>query len=320
MKQATSKSTSPKMQFDNRFWEGFIQLADPKVWVASTVPMILGAAFTIGQGQSFSMFWFFIALLAIYCIEIGKNGVNEYVDYHTGVDLYVTEENRTPFSGGKKTLIDKKLTIKEVYWISVVTLAAGFLIGLCIVAFKEPLVLGIGLAGFIVAVFYTLPPIKFAYRGLGELAVAIAFGPLIVSGIYVMMTGTFEPILIFVSLPTACLIANVLWINEYPDYEADVKGNKRNMLVKVGKEKGIYVYIGLFTLAHIFVILLALLMKNPFWLLGLLTIPTSIKAVKVLKKYYNNTQKLMPANAMTTQIYLLNGLLLAVAAFTELFI
>lgn len=321
MEQTTSnRASQPKMQFVSRFWEGFIQLADPKIWVASTVPMILGAAYTIGQGQSFSLLWFVVALIAVYLIEIGKNGVNEYVDYHSGVDLYVTPDNRTPFSGGKKTLIDKKLTIREVYWISVVTLALGFIVGLSIVTFKEPSVFWLGVAGFAIAVFYTAPPLKFAYRGLGELSVAIAFGPIIISGIYVMMTGTFEPILIVISLPTAFMIANVLWINEYPDFEADTKGNKRNMLVKVGKEKGIYVYIGIFVAAYICVGIIALLMKNPFWLLGWLTIPTARKAVKVLKQHYNDTQKLMPANAMTTQVYLLTGILLAAGAFTELFI
>ena len=59
-----------------RVWQGFWQLADPKIWIASTVPMIVGAAFAFGNSGKFDLYWFLVALIAVYCIEIGKNAVN----------------------------------------------------------------------------------------------------------------------------------------------------------------------------------------------------------------------------------------------------
>lgn len=296
-----------------RFWNGFWQLADPKIWVASTVPMFVGLSLVIGSGHTFNLFWFSLALLSIYFIEIGKNAVNEWVDYRSGVDLFVSEENKTPFSGGKKTIIENKLTLNEVGLIAIFTLATAFSIGLAIVFLKEFNILWIGLLGMALAVFYSLPPFKFSYRGLGELVVGITFGPLMISGVFVLMTGVFEWWIIPISLPIAFLISNVLWINQYPDYEADLKAKKRNGLVRIGKKKGIIVYALLFMSAYGSLVALTFIHKNPFWLLGLITIPFAISAIQIAAREYNNVKRLIAANELTVQTYLLTGILLLVS-------
>lgn len=85
-----------------RVWQGFWQLADPKIWIASTVPMLVAAALAYGNTGRFHPGWFLLSAVGIYLIETGKNAINEYVDYKSGADRNVTPENRTPFSGGKK--------------------------------------------------------------------------------------------------------------------------------------------------------------------------------------------------------------------------
>ena len=115
--------------------------------------------------------------------------------------------------------------------------------------------------------------------------------------------------------PIGFLIANVLWINQYPDYEADKLGNKRNWVVRLGKEKGIKVYIILFLLAYISLILVSIVYRNPFWLLGLISIPLAIKSVKIAQREYNNIPKLIKANANTLLIYQVTGLAMVIASF-----
>ena len=149
-------------QGKGRVWRGFWQLADPKIWIASTVPM-------------------------------------------------------SPFSGGKKTIVDGKLTPGEVKVLSYATMLAACAIGVIIVLYREFDVLWIGLAGVFMSVFYSIPPFRFAYSGLGELAVGFTFGPLITTGMYLVLTGSVEPRVVAASLPVGFLIANVLWINQYPD-------------------------------------------------------------------------------------------------------
>ena len=65
------------------FWKGFWLLANPRFWVASTVPMLVGTALAYGMTGKFNFYWFIISLVGLYFIEIGKMAANELVDYLT---------------------------------------------------------------------------------------------------------------------------------------------------------------------------------------------------------------------------------------------
>ncbi len=297
-----------------RTWAGFWQIADPKIWIASTIPMAVGAAIAYTYLGSFRWNWFLVGVAAIYLLEIGKNAINEYIDYNSGVDRFVSADKRTPFSGGKKTIIDGKLTLQENLTIGTVTILTGSMLGLYIVVAREFSVLWIGLAGVFFALFYSLPPFKFSYRGMGELVVGFTFGPLITMGTFLVQTHTISIEVILASIPLGFMIANVLWINQYPDYEADLKGGKMNGVVRLGKKKGVAVFALLFALAYLFLMILAVLSKNPLWLLSLLSLPLAIRAVKVARLQFNNISELIEANAKTIQIYQITGITMIIAA------
>jgi 1,4-dihydroxy-2-naphthoate polyprenyltransferase len=301
-----------------RVWHGFWQLADPKIWIASTIPMAAGGAMAYAEQGAFSWFWFLAGVGAIYMIEIGKNAFNEYVDYLSGVDLFVAPDKRTPFSGGKKTIVDGKLKLKETVLIGLATMGAGGLIGLFVVYYREFHILWFGLAGFFFSLFYSLPPLKFSYRGLGELSVGLTFGPLITCGTYLVQAHTVSPAVVLASLPLGFLIANVLWINQYPDYEADLKGGKLNWVVRLGKEKGVKVYALLFAAAFMLIIVNALVSRNFFLLLPLLDVPLAWRAIKVARSYFDDIPRLMEANIKTIQVYQLFGLAVVAAVLAPL--
>lgn len=303
---------------NRRLWNGFWQIADPKIWIASTIPMAVGGALAYAHTGSFSWIWFLVGAAAIYLLEIGKNAINEYIDYLSGVDQFVTPDKRTPFSGGKKTIIDGKLSLKENLVIGIVTVALGCILGLYVVFVREFSVIWFGLSGVFFALFYSLPPFQFAYRGLGELVVGLTFGPLITTGTYLVQTGAISPMVILASLPLGFIIANVLWINQYPDYEADLEGGKMNGVVRLGKQKGVNVYALLFGLAYLFPLILTLVSKNPFWLLSYLGLPLAIRAVRVARMHYDNIPELIEANAKTIQVYQVTGLTMVTAALLSL--
>ncbi len=301
-----------------RLWHGFWQIADPKIWIASTIPMTVGGAIAYAHLGTFHWSWFLLGCAAIYMLEIGKNAINEYIDYLSGVDTFVTPDKRTPFSGGKKTIIDGKLTLQENLVIGIITVALGCLLGLIIVFVREFNILWIGLAGVFFALFYSLPPLKLAYRGLGELVVGFTFGPLITSGTYLVQAHTISFEVVLASVPLGFLIANVLWINQYPDYEADFKGGKMNGVVRMGKEKAVNIYALLFGLAYLFLLILALFSFNIFWLLPLVSLPLAYRAIIVARRYYDDIPRLTEANAKTIQIYQLTGLTMAAGALLPL--
>ena len=130
-----------------RVVKGFWQLADPKIWIASTVPMAVGGALAYRHISRFEWYWFIISLVGVYLIEIGKNAVNEFIDYASGVDRYVEADKRTPFSGGKKTIVDGMLTVFETKVIAVITMFLACIIGLYIVLFRETAVFWVGVSG-----------------------------------------------------------------------------------------------------------------------------------------------------------------------------
>jgi len=299
---------------NRRLWSGFWQLADPKIWIASTVPMLIATALAYNKDKAVDWSWVILALAGIYFIEIGKNAVNEFVDYWTGVDRFVTADKRTPFSGGKKTIVDGKLSMLETAIIAFITLAVAFFIGLYIALVREPNVFWIGMIGGVMAVFYSLPPFKFNYNGLGEAVVGLTFGPLVMTGMYVMLTGELDAYAAFIGLPLAFLITAVLWINQYPDYEADMKGGKRNWLVRIGKAQGLKVYAWLYAGAYLSFVALAVTSGNYYWLLGLITLPIAVQSVLIAASNLNQLPAFLGANARTIMIYQLTGAAMIAAA------
>ena len=300
--------------------KGFWQVADPKIWVASTIPMLTGAAIAFAFGshtKPLSVLWFLLALIGVYLDEIAKNALNEVIDFQSGVDPGIEEKDATPFSGGKKTIVQGKLDLMQCLIIAVACFLLAAAIGCALTLFVEPRVFWPGLIGFVLAVIYSLPPFKLCYRGFGEIAVGLAFGPAIVMGIYVLIEGRFDWLPLLVSLPVALLIVNVLWINQYPDYEADKAHNKKNGVVRLGKQKAVYVYAALFVLSDLSVIAIALYAQNPIWLLPLLTVPIEVKAVKNCRRYLDDIHKLIASNAATVQIYQLFGISFVISAVLD---
>lgn len=300
--------------------KGFIQVADPKIWIASVIPMLTGAAIAWCFGTNtkpLSVLWFFLAVLGVFLVEIAKNALNEVVDYQSGVDPGVDKEHRTPFSGGKKSIIEGHLDLTQCLYIAIICFLLASIVGIILVIFAEPKIFWIGFAGFSLAVLYSLPPFKLCYRGVGEIAVGIAFGPVTVMGTYVLIEGSFDTLPFFASLPIAFLIMNVLWINQFPDYEVDKACGKKNLVVRLGKQKAVWGYLVLFVLSYVSVICLTIYAVNPIWLLPLVTIPISIKAVKNCYINHNNIKKLIASNAATVQVYQLFGLSFIISAILD---
>ena len=234
----------------NRLFKGAWMLAAPPTWTASLVPMAVGYVCALGQPgaepSAAGIFWIVASVAAMLLIETGKHAVNDLVDFRSGNDPAVDAEHQTPFSGGKKVLTTGILTERETAAIAVLCLGAAAAIGLSIVWFWTAQIFWIGVAGVILSVIYTLPPVKLCYRGFGEVAVGLTYGPLIVLGAYFMFAENGWEIPLLLSLHIGLLITNVLVINEYPDYEADVAAGKQNLIARVGKQKGLRWYGALF--------------------------------------------------------------------------
>jgi len=198
--------------------------------------MMIGAPVAARDGH-FAWTWLLVTALALFCIEVAKNGWGDIFDYDSGTDLAVRPEDRTNFSGGKRVLVDHLLTRQQTWIITVCFAAMGVLLGAVIVFLKAPVAFALGVVGLVLGWSYHGPPLQLAYRGLGELDVMLCYGPLICLGTYAVQTNALSTDVVWLSLPLGIFIAAFLWVNEFPDYSADKSCGKNNLVVTLGRDR-----------------------------------------------------------------------------------
>jgi len=263
----------------SNFVTGFWRLADPKISITSAASMAIGAAVAFDH-PDFSWAWLLILGLAMFCMEVAKNAWGDVFDYDSGTDLAVAPEDRTDFSGGKRVLVDEILTRRQTWAIAFGFALGGLALGALMVFVREPLVFWPGMVGLLLGWSYHGPPLQLAYRGVGELDVVLCYGPIIALSTYILMTGEISPDVIWLSLPLGILIAAFLWVNEFPDYEADLGAGKHNLVARLGKARAAQVFPLIYALGFGLLLALPALRGMPVSIyLGLLALPAVAMAV-----------------------------------------
>jgi 1,4-dihydroxy-2-naphthoate octaprenyltransferase len=144
-----------------------------------------------------------------------------------------------------------------------------------------------------------MPPIRYGYRGFGELSLLINFGPVICLGAFYVQTRSiaWEPLII--SLVPGFLMWSMIVINEIPDYEEDREAGKLNLVARLGKRKGVILYVAGLVCAY------ATMFTSFGVFLGLLTLPVAYDSFRILNKNYMDKIKMAPANLATIKVHAL---------------
>ena len=96
-------------------------------------------------------------------------------------------------------------------------------------------------------------------RGVGEIFIGFCYGWLPVASAYYIQTSAIHPVIHWMAIPIGLTIFNVIFLNEFPDYEADKATGKKNLLYRMGKKNGNFLYIAFSLLAS------AAMLASPFW-------------------------------------------------------
>jgi 1,4-dihydroxy-2-naphthoate octaprenyltransferase len=289
------------------FAAGVWRVADPKITLASVASMIVGGAAAAHDGP-IAWGWLAATVLGIFAVEAAKNASGEIFDWDSGADQGVSDDERSPFSGGKRVIVDGLLGRRETAWV-----AAGFYVvaiaaGLAIAALREPAVLWLGVLGVALAFFYHAPPLRLAYRGLGELAVAASYGPLIAAGTYLVQRHQVSSGVLWASLPLGLAIGAFLWINEFPDARADAAAGKRTLVVRLGRRRAARGFAVLQAVVYTtLAVLPAVGLPRTVWL-GAIGLPPAVAAARRLIRFPDTPREQIPAQGWT----LLSFVLLAV--------
>lgn len=278
------------------FWLGFWRLADPKISLASFAGLFMAACFAAAD-TGLHPGWLVLTVLGVFCVEVAKNASGEWVDFDSGTDLAIAAEDRSPFSGGKRVMVDALMTREQTRAVAIIFFLAAIVIGLLITFLREPRVLAVGLLGMLLAWSYHGAPLRLSYRGLGEVAVAIAYGPLVVCGTYLVQTGALNAPLLHAAMALGLLVAAFLWINEFPDYHADLGASKNTLVVRLGRETAATGYVTLLGSGYLWLLLCALHYQTYGMLWGLLgAVPAAFSAWRLLNQY-QHTAAIVPAQA-----------------------
>ena len=294
----------------------FLEMRAP-FFTATVIPTVLGAVFSCYEGASFDFPFFLLTLLGVLSLHAGTNVVNDYFDYKSGTDRI--NKNRSPFNGGSPFIVEGVLTPQQVYRAAIAFFAAGGIIGVVLAFTTSLLVIPLGVLGIGFGYFYTAPKVHLAAKGLGEIAVGLGFGPLVVAGAYLVQSGDLTWTPFAAGLPVGFLIGLVLFINQFPDAEADGAVGKTHWVVRMGTAKAATVYAIIMALTFASVMALWLAGVYPFWaLLGLAPVVIAVKAVRIAFKHHRNPTGLLPAQAMTVQTHLLVGLMITAGLIVSL--
>jgi 1,4-dihydroxy-2-naphthoate octaprenyltransferase len=283
---------------------------------ATFVPVLLGILIAAADG-SFDLAAAVLTVVGAASVHLGLNVANDVFDTLSGADE--ANVNPTKYSGGSRVIQYGLVTLRGMALISIAFYAIGAAIGLVLLATRgSTALLWIGLLGIAISVFYTAPPFRLVYRGLGEIAVFLGFGPLMLLGAYVVQTrGEISPGATVASIPIGILVALILYVNEIPDRRADAAAGKRTLPTRWSADTVLRVYAVATGAAFVSVALGVILGVLPLpALLVFLGIPLALRVHAGLRRSYNSPYELMPAMALNIQLHLAVGglLLLAYAA------
>jgi len=282
---------------------------------ASALPALMAAAWAWQRGESFSWARAVMAVAGAAIVHLAANVINDWADWE---DTDRVNRHVTPFSGGSRQRMEGLLSRRSFLVLGIVLLAVAVGLAVGLVAMGRPLVLLLGVAGAMGGVLYSVPPFRLAGRGAGELIIFICFGPLITLGTGYAIEGSFTVDYWLLGLPMGFLVANILWINEFPDREADGEAGKRTLIVRLGTARARWGYVALVLGFAASVVGLWLAGILPVWSLAcLLTLVLAARAVRNLWRNHADPRAVLPSQAATIQMQAAAGLLLTAALVAE---
>jgi 1,4-dihydroxy-2-naphthoate octaprenyltransferase len=285
----------------------------PPFLVASLIPCLLGIAAASYSGVRTDAVLALLTLLGAVAIHAGINVLNDYYDALSGNDA-INTDRLYPFTGGSRFIQNAILTAGQMRRYGLVLLATGAVLGIWLTHASGLGLLLIGSVGLFTGWAYSAPPLALNSRGLGEPCVALGFGILIPVGADYVQRGLFDVFPVLAGLPYGLLVANLLYINQFPDRVADELSGKHHWVVRLGPARARWVYLVVALAAYATLVFEVLTGWLPWAaLVALLPIALSLPAAYQLLLHAAQPRRLTPAIRLTLLAAMAQGLLLTLA-------
>ncbi len=272
---------------------------------------LLGLGTAVWTSGPVSVLYSILAFIGAIAAHVSVNVLNEYFDYRSGLDSRTV---RTPFSGGSGTLQERPEMARPALYTGLAAAAVVALIGVYFLSVRGWSLLPLGLLGLLVIFIYT--PWLAHSPVLCLIAPGLGFGPLIVMGTDLVLTGHYSWSALVASLVPFFLVNDLLLLNQFPDVDADRSTGRRNLPIVLGRQASSIVYGAFLLLAYLSIVVgVGLRLLPPASLIGLVTLLLAVRAFAGARQHAEDTQRLMPALGQNVIINILTPVLVAIGLF-----
>jgi 1,4-dihydroxy-2-naphthoate octaprenyltransferase len=252
----------------------------PQYLLLSILLVVLGASLAFYQG-SFHSGYFLLCLVGLVLLHISTNVLNDYFDYSSGIDL---ETQRTPFNGGSGILNEGLLSPRQALLFGLAAFALAVPIGGYFVAQMGWSLLPLFLLGSVFVIGSSSHITRLGF-GLGELAAGLGLGALPVFGTAWIIQGSPSAAFWVAAVPSGLWVANLLFLNEFPDEQADRRGGRKTLVIQLGFEPAQRLYSALSMAAWLWIVGAVLVGAMPVpCLLALLALPLAWRAIRLSRR------------------------------------
>src|SRR5574340_676308 len=292
-----------------------------KVWLrairirfllASIISVCLGLAINSWQNKTIDIGFAALTFVGVAALHASVDLLNDYWDYKRQID---TDTQRTKFSGGTGVLPEGLLKPQQVYRAGMLMLIIGSAVGAFFI-FERGITIAVILGFAIVSIYFYST--RIVDSGLGEVFVAVK-GSMIVLGTYFVQSShiTLEPVI--AGMVSGVLSSTVLFVNSFPDYDADKKHGRKTLVIVLGRHKAsaaVWIFPGI-----VYGVIVTGVVAAIFPLVSLMTLatmPMAIRSAIALKKNYEDTNGLVPVMQGFVKYSRITGALFVIAFLVDI--
>jgi 1,4-dihydroxy-2-naphthoate octaprenyltransferase len=287
------------------WWKLAWKAIRPFAFPATLAPVLLGSLLA----PTLDWMRFVLTLLGTMLAHAGVNVISDYMDWRRGADTWRV-------LGSSRVLVDGLMEPSSHLRLGIGLMVLAALIGVWLVSLSGPAIWALMAAGAALGIFYTVPPIGLKYRALGDIAVFLAFGPLMALGAYYVQTSQLSWMPVWLSLPIGLLTIAILHGNNYRDIAEDRAAGYHTVASLLGPRGSAYYYVVLLAGAYLSVALFVALQWLPVWSLAVfLTAPMALRNIAVAFNHARVAFSFL--DLLTAQLHLLFSLALVAGIVIE---
>ncbi len=291
--------------------KAWYQASRPPFYIATFIPLTAGWMLAVRDGAALQAGLFALINLYSVMVHFATNLANDYFDHVLGADSGKS-------IGGSRVLQEGKISLGELRTSLLILYTGSFILAVGFMWLNNFWILSPFVAlSIFSSLFYTAPPIRYGYLGLGELFAGVNMGPVMVLGTYWIMTRSPSLDAFLISLPVGMMVAGILYYQSMPDMETDASVGKRTITVRLGKKWAYNVLI--LQWAAVYLLMLGLAAAgviSPVAVACLLTVPILIRLLRLIPGIMD-WQELNQYGHYIRKLYLLNGIIIIMAIMTR---